>query len=57
MDSALLAAAGVETVVIGPAGAGAHAEEEWVDIRSVADLAGILADAAVSYCGAHGGAR
>jgi len=32
MDSAILAAAGVETVVCGPAGAGAHAAEEWVDL-------------------------
>src|SRR6185503_11293592 len=30
MDAALLAAAGVQTVVMGPAGAGAHAKEEWV---------------------------
>lgn len=51
MDSALLAAAGVDTVVIGPAGAGAHAAEEWVDLQSVADLASILAYAATTYCG------
>jgi len=50
MDSAFLAAAGVETVVIGPAGAGAHADEEWVDLDSVADLALILAQTALDYC-------
>lgn len=50
MDSALLANAGVETVVIGPAGAGAHSKEEWVDIASVEKLAQILGHAAVSYC-------
>ena len=50
MDAALLAAAGVETVVIGPAGAGAHAAEEWVDLDSVVQLAGILARAAAAYC-------
>jgi len=50
MDSALLDAAGVETVVIGPAGAGAHARVEWVDIASVAKLAQILAQTAVAYC-------
>ncbi len=50
MDAALLAAAGVETVVIGPAGAGAHAAEEWVDIESVARLAEILAHTAIEYC-------
>jgi acetylornithine deacetylase len=51
MDSALLANAGVETVVMGPAGAGAHAAEEWVDLASVENLAEILARTAVAYCG------
>ncbi|MEM7032187.1 MAG: ArgE/DapE family deacylase [Chloroflexota bacterium] len=50
MDSAFLSAAGVETVVMGPIGAGAHADEEWVDIDSVVDLALILAQTAISYC-------
>jgi acetylornithine deacetylase len=50
MDAALLQAAGVETVVLGPAGAGAHADVEWVDLDSVCALAGILARAAVDYC-------
>ena len=50
MDSALLAAAGIETVVIGPIGAGAHADEEWVDIQSLVDLAQILAETALEYC-------
>lgn len=52
MDAALLSAAGVETVVIGPAGAGAHADDEWVEIDSVVRLADILARAAVAYRGA-----
>ena len=50
MDSALLAAAGVETVVIGPTGAGAHAAEEWVDVESVVQLAGVLVRAVLEYC-------
>jgi len=50
MDAALLSAAGVETVVIGPAGAGAHASEEWVDIESVEQLARILVLATIDYC-------
>jgi acetylornithine deacetylase len=50
MDSALLAAAGCETVVIGPIGAGAHADEEWVDLQSLVELAQILAEAALDYC-------
>jgi acetylornithine deacetylase len=51
MDAALLAAAGTETVVIGPAGGGAHAAEEWVELDSLAKLAAILAESAVNYCG------
>jgi acetylornithine deacetylase len=50
MDSALLAAAGVDTVVIGPAGGGAHSNVEWVDLQSVVDLASILVEAALEYC-------
>jgi len=49
LDSALLAAAGVETVVIGPTGAGAHAHEEWVDVESVLRLAEILARTTLAY--------
>ncbi|MEO8369041.1 MAG: ArgE/DapE family deacylase, partial [Candidatus Solibacter sp.] len=50
MDAALLHAAGVETVVCGAAGTGAHADVEWVDVESVLALAEILAEAAVDYC-------
>lgn len=52
-DAALLAGAGIETVVIGPTGAGLHSAEEWVDIQSVLDLAHILAQTIVTYCGAE----
>lgn len=51
MDAAILHAHGIDTVVIGPDGAGAHAAEEWVDVDSVVRLAGILARAAIDYCG------
>jgi acetylornithine deacetylase len=54
MDAALLAAAGIETVVIGPSGTGAHADEEWVDLESVVRLAEILARTATAYCGTGG---
>jgi acetylornithine deacetylase len=50
MDSALLSAVGVETVVIGPHGAGAHADVEWVDVESVERLAKILVQVALEYC-------
>lgn len=52
MDAALLADAGIDTVVIGPAGAGAHAAEEWVDLASVESVASILARSAARYCAA-----
>ncbi|HEV8599885.1 MAG TPA: M20/M25/M40 family metallo-hydrolase, partial [Gemmatimonadales bacterium] len=51
MDAALIAEAGIETVVIGAVGTGAHAAVEWVDLASVEALAGILADAVRGYCG------
>jgi acetylornithine deacetylase len=51
MDSALLQSAGVETVVFGATGAGAHSDVEWVELESVERLARILAEAAVEYCG------
>jgi acetylornithine deacetylase len=40
----------VETVVIGPTGAGAHAAEEWVDLQSVVRLAGVLVRSVLAYC-------
>lgn len=51
MDSALLEAAGVETVVLGPSGGGAHSDHEWVELDSVITLAEILARSAIAYCG------
>ncbi|HEX8103541.1 MAG TPA: ArgE/DapE family deacylase [Solirubrobacteraceae bacterium] len=42
MDAALIGAAGIPTVVFGPAGAGAHAAEEWVDLASVEACARVL---------------
>jgi acetylornithine deacetylase len=50
MDAALLQAAGVETVVMGPGGGGAHAAVEWVEMESVAQMAAILAQTAIEYC-------
>ena len=42
MDAALLSDVGIDTVVIGPSGAGAHALEEWVELDSVVKLTDIL---------------
>ena len=50
MDSALLKAAGIETVVFGPTGGGAHSSAEWVEMDSVAETAAILAETAVAFC-------
>jgi acetylornithine deacetylase len=49
-DAGLISVAGVETVVMGPCGAGAHAVEEWVDLESLIDLAYVLAHTAADYC-------
>jgi len=49
-DSALLAAAGIPTVLLGPTGAGAHAAEEWIDLASVAQCADIYTAVAQELC-------
>ncbi|MCY3781512.1 MAG: ArgE/DapE family deacylase [Chloroflexi bacterium] len=50
MDSALFGEKGVPTVVLGPAGAGAHAREEWVDLESVAQCQAIYTDLIAEFC-------
>ncbi len=50
MDSALLAEAGIPTVIFGPNGAGAHADEEWVDLDSLDRCRQIYIRAARSFC-------
>jgi acetylornithine deacetylase len=50
MDAAILAAAGVPTVVFGPGGAGAHAVEEWVDLDDVERCARALLAVAAEWC-------
>jgi acetylornithine deacetylase len=42
MDSSVLAGAGIPTVVVGPGGHGAHATEEWVELRDVELLVELL---------------
>ena len=49
-DSALLAAADIPTVVFGPAGEGAHAVDEWVDLASAERCAEIYAAVARELC-------
>jgi acetylornithine deacetylase len=50
MDSALLAAAGIPTVVFGPGGAGAHAVVEWADLEQVELCAEILLRVIEEFC-------
>jgi acetylornithine deacetylase len=49
-DAALLGQAGIPTVMFGPAGAGAHAAEEWVDVPSVVTCAEVLVEVAMRFC-------
>jgi acetylornithine deacetylase len=49
-DSALLSSAGIPTVVFGPAGEGAHAVEEWVDLASAERCAEVYAAVARELC-------
>jgi len=51
MDAAILAAAGIPTVTFGPAGEGAHAPVEWVDLDSLAACVDVYAEAARAICG------
>jgi acetylornithine deacetylase len=51
MDSALLSAAGIPTVVYGPTGDGAHAASEWVDLDSVEQCRQVYLAAARRFCG------
>lgn len=50
LDSALLSAAGIETVVLGPSGDGLHGEVEWVDLESVHLCREIVRETAAEFC-------
>lgn len=49
-DAALFAAAGIQTVILGHHGAGAHEAEEWADLNSLHILAQALETAARRWC-------
>ena len=55
MESALWEAAGIPTVVCGPAGGGLHAIDEWVSVEQVETYAAALGDAVTRW--AHGADR
>ena len=50
-DAALIAAAGIPTVLLGPVGAGAHADVEWVDVASLGRLRDAVLEIARAWCG------
>lgn len=50
-DSALTAAAGIPTVLYGPAGDGAHAAVEWVDVASLERCRAVYRACAEALCG------
>ena len=49
-DAALIGAAGIPTVLFGPAGAGAHAAVEWVDLASLDRVAEVVTAVATEWC-------
>jgi acetylornithine deacetylase len=50
MDAAVFAEAGIPAVNYGPAGEGAHADVEWVDVESVVTTSRVLVEAARQFC-------
>ena len=50
MDAAFLAGAGIPTVIFGPHGAGAHANEEWVDLASAEQCRAVLTATLTAFC-------
>ncbi len=50
MDSALLAAAGMPTVIFGPGGDGAHAAVEWSDLDQLQRCADVLIATIEEFC-------
>ena len=49
-DSAFTAAAGIPSVLLGPPGDGAHADEEWVSVSGTIACARALAEIARDFC-------
>jgi acetylornithine deacetylase len=49
-DAALIAGAGIPTVLFGPAGEGAHAAVEWVDLASLDRVRDVVLCVAAEWC-------
>lgn len=50
-DAALLADAGIPSIVFGPGGEGLHTDAEWVDLNDLVKVATIVHATAVAFCG------
>jgi acetylornithine deacetylase len=50
-DAALMQAAGIDTLMLGVVGGGAHAALEWVEVESIEKLTTTLTAFIVDYCG------
>jgi acetylornithine deacetylase len=50
MDSALIAAKGIPTLVLGPGGGGMHSEQEWVNLSDVVTLTETLQNIIEEFC-------
>jgi acetylornithine deacetylase len=50
MDSALLARAGIPTIIIGPKGSGAHDTVEFVNLKSLVQVTEILMNTIIDFC-------
>ena len=50
MDSALLSAAGIPTVIFGPGGEGAHAVLEWADLEQLEQCSEVLLSVIKEFC-------
>lgn len=53
-DAAHYAAAGVQGLRYGPAGANQHGADEWADVASIRETTKILAAAIIDWCGVRG---
>ena len=49
-DAGLVAEAGIPVVLVGPAGGGAHADEEWVSIASLGTLVDVVGRVITGFC-------
>jgi acetylornithine deacetylase len=51
MDSAVMGAAGIPTVIFGPSGDGGHSPVEWASMASVVQVAEVFVRVAAAFCG------